>query len=837
MNTQSTIGVRRSHNLQLIEQETIAFPTSIQPYGALLVLQEEGLTIIQVSGNVRSILGYSTEQLLNRPLTHWVKFSIIKSIEQHLRENQLQRINPLQLQINSMAFTGFIHQHQSYLILELEPTPNEKNSAEPNFYHLTKWSALQLHQAENLTELCERAVQDIRKITGYDRVMLYKFHEGDRGSVIAEAKREDLNSYLGLHYPDTDIPKPARDLFLQHSLRFINDVGAKTVSITPKVNPKSGESIDLRHSILRSASPCHLQYLSNMGVRSSMAISLVQNERLWGLIACHNYSQKFIPHQQRAACEFLGHALSIELAHKQYNEDYEYQLYLKDVQSSLLELMSQSEDYAEGLIANPKLLLSLVNARGAAIILGDRYSLIGETPRFSYLEKLLGCLEPYLEESHVFATSCLSEIEPSAEAYKDVASGILAISISGSQPRYLIWFRPEVLHTLNWAGNPEDSFQTGEDDRIILCPRKSFALWKETVNMQCLPWKNCEIEAALSLRQSIVKVVLKNADQLARANAALSKSEAKERERAIQLEQALQELKQAQTQLIQSEKMSGLGQLVAGIAHEINNPVNFIYGNLAHVESYLGDLLSILELYKKYYPEPNEEVQEGCEAVDIDFLLEDFPKVIESMQLGADRIHGIVQSLRNFSRLDESDMKAVNLDEGIESTLLILNNRIKAKSNRPAIALMKQYSELPEIECYPSQLNQVFMNLLTNAIDALEEGNSQRQISYKELEEQPNRIIISTSLCCDRQSKEELACIAIADNGLGIPESIRSKLFEPFFTTKPMGKGTGMGLSISYQIVVEKHRGYFTCDSQVGRGTTFRVEIPVRTSKAMPYDR
>jgi signal transduction histidine kinase len=308
-----------------------------------------------------------------------------------------------------------------------------------------------------------------------------------------------------------------------------------------------------------------------------------------------------------------------------------------------------------------------------------------------------------------------------------------------------------------------------------------------------------------------------------------------------QLAIAFDNLKQTQTQLIQTEKMSSLGQLVAGVAHEINNPVNFIYGNLAYTSQYAQDLLHLLHLYQKHYPTPNPEIAQLAQTIDLDFLDEDLPKILASMKIGTERIRKLVLSLRNFSRLDQSEMKPVDIHEGLDSTLLILQHRLKNKPNYPSIKIVKAYGELPLVECYASQLNQVFMNVLSNAIDALEEYHTIQLLQGTQTEE--SQITIRTSmkpLAGDRENHStplnttqnntslENVVIQISDNGPGISQATKSQIFDPFFTTKPIGKGTGLGLSISYQIVVEKHGGVFQCFSEPGEGTEFWIEIPTR---------
>ncbi len=295
------------------------------------------------------------------------------------------------------------------------------------------------------------------------------------------------------------------------------------------------------------------------------------------------------------------------------------------------------------------------------------------------------------------------------------------------------------------------------------------------------------------------------------------------------LEKTLRELKKTQGQLIQNEKMSSLGQLVAGIAHEINNPVNFIHGNLSHADEYIQDLLGLVEIYQEEYPEPTTKVQEEVESIDLDFLNEDLPKLLTSMKVGSLRIREIIKSLRNFSRLDESEYKQADIHEGIDSTLMILQNRLKVKPEYSGIEIIKEYGELPLVECYPSQLNQVFMNLIGNAIDALDE--------YQQKSKQGKSMGLSTGdvKATKRQIRiytqtldSESVTICIADNGPGIPKEIISRLFDPFFTTKEVGKGTGLGLAISHQIIVEKHNGKLECLSRLGQGTEFIIKIPIK---------
>lgn len=361
----------------------------------------------------------------------------------------------------------------------------------------------------------------------------------------------------------------------------------------------------------------------------------------------------------------------------------------------------------------------------------------------------------------------------------------------------------------------------------------------------------------------------KNAEQ------ALRQSESQLRVKNQELEQTLYKLKQTQSQVIQNEKMVSLGRMVAGIAHEINNPISFVYGNIAYVREYANHLLNLIQLYTKYYPEPVPQIQQEMRAMDLDFLRKDFPKLLNSMEDGANRIREIVLSLRNFSRLDEADKKKVNIHEGINSTLLLLQHRLKKQSSHAEVEVLQEYGQLPSVECYPSQLNQVFMNILSNAIEALESQVGSKKITISTavvtreegervmgdrdnrklsplqfpiqatatavIPQAPPRIKVfpcqeqtDTSLTLGGQdyfSNPQYVTIRIADNGPGIPEDIKKYIFDPFFTTKPVGVGTGLGLSICYSIVVEKHGGKLTCISVPGQGTEFIIELPIQQKK------
>jgi signal transduction histidine kinase len=331
--------------------------------------------------------------------------------------------------------------------------------------------------------------------------------------------------------------------------------------------------------------------------------------------------------------------------------------------------------------------------------------------------------------------------------------------------------------------------------------------------------QNQQLQAEIRVRQQVEEALTKKAQEL---------------------EMALGELKSTQSQLIQAEKMSSLGQLVAGVAHEINNPIGFISGNLFHASEYFQDLMRLLQIYQQTYPEPRPEIRKLASEIDLDFLVEDWQQLLNSMQVGTDRIHQLVRSLQLFSRLNTSDVKPVDIHEGIDNTLQILQHRLKAEGVglagrdrvlRPSIEVIKDYGELPLVTCNASQLNQVFLNLLNNAIDALEPKPFQGVITIGTSVVSSQDSVVNGSeqrTTNNGQLATDWVVIRIADNGPGMSEDVQKKIFDPFFTTKAVGSGTGLGLSISYQIVVEKHQGQISCISAPGQGTQLIVEIPIR---------
>ena len=508
------------------DREPIHIPGLIQTHGMLFVLQEPQLEILQVSNNTFQILGIHPQEILGKKLKKILKSRLIEQIHKKLAE-ELGTINPLKLSIDTpkgkLFFDGILHRSDGLLILELEAVTSKEFSDFLSLYHLVQTPITKIQKTFTLNDLCQVIVEEVRKLTGFDRVMIYQFDPEDAGTIIAEDKLERLVPYRGLHYPASDIPRQARQLYKLNLLRLIPDVNYQPVELIPVNNPVTNQPIDLSFSILRSVSPIHIEYLKtmDMGVGATMTISLIRNQQLWGLIACHHQSPKYIPYQIRTACELLGKVMALEITSKQDNEILDYRIKLNSIQSKFVEVISLEDNFVDGLLKEETNLLDLVGAQGAAIFTDKNLTLIGQTPKLADIQELINWLTTTIKQE-IFYTDSLPKLYPAAEKFKQVGSGLMVLPIDNIQKHYVLWFRPEVIQTVNWAGDPHKPVEVEQNGDRRLTPRKSFDLWQETVRFKSLPWQQCEIEIALELRSAIVGIVLRKAAQISKVNQQLT---------------------------------------------------------------------------------------------------------------------------------------------------------------------------------------------------------------------------------------------------------------------------------------------------------------------------
>ncbi len=673
-----------------------------------------------------------------------------------------------------------------------------------------------IRRSLDLDDLLKATVIEVGEFLSSDRVAVYQFRADHSGQVIAESIRDDrLPSLLGANFPDEEISTEARELMIESQVRSIINVASGQSGQSRLETDEFGfEPIQYR-----PADPDHLHQFSEMGVQSSLVLPILSQDQLWGLWVCHHCDPHHISDSELQTVQSVVDQVAIAIGQSklkhQVRELANREAAIHRI-SSLLHSLSKIELQA----ALEETIATLQGSGGRLWIQAEPVDLqnppvlkssnvpsnyirlytygiqpdFADQPPYHLIEQCSVWRKHFQSgEAQIWAIDDFYQ----ESDFQDVQSAFSSTPVRGIL-MVPLWYRHHLLGYLSIFRN-------------------------QGITQQIHRWLPEDIELAHALGNQFATAIQQHEmhQQLSVLNASL---EAQVIERTLQLQQATAQLSKAfhnlrktQGQLIQTEKMSSLGELVTGVAHEINNPVNFIYGNLNHVSEYARDLLTLVKTYQACYPHPSPEIAEQADAIDIDFLTEDLPKTLASMKVGADRIRQIVLSLRNFSRLDQAEMKPVNLHEGLDSTLLILQHRLKAKSDHYDIKLVKNYGDLPIVECYAGQLNQVFMNVLSNAIDALEE--------HIETQSAP-----TISIQTERLENDHVV-VCISDNGPGIPEDVKDRVFETFFTTKPIGKGTGMGLSISREIIVEKHGGVFKCFSQPGRGTEFWIEIPIHSKQ------
>lgn len=502
-------------DLAACEREPIHIPGSIQPHGLLVRLQEPDLRIVQISENVSTIADLLPERLLDQPLDRLVDAAAAHAVRERARSGGLdgapQYVQTVVLH-NGRAFDALAHRYDDALILELEPADAGSVSF-AGLYPIVRASIDRLGRANNLELLLDEAAHEARRILGFDRVLIYRFDRDWSGRVVAESRNDALPSYLDLRFPASDIPRQARKLYHVSRLRLIADVDYRPARLVPETGPGSAEPVDLSFAALRSVSPVHLEYMRNMGVGASMSISLIVKGALWGLISCHHAGPKNVPFALRAGCDHLGQVLSLQIESRLDAAEADHRLELRGQLVRLLAAMAQSDDFVTGMQRNQHGVLAFADAHGAAVVFQDQCTLFGHTPS----PHQVTALAAWLDVSHspeVFHTDCLSDVYPAALSIKAVASGVLAVSISKLHRSYVMWFRPEVVRTVKWGGDPRRPLHS-EGDSERLHPRKSFDQWKETVQRRSIPWRDSQIDAAAEFRTAIVGIVLRKAEELA----------------------------------------------------------------------------------------------------------------------------------------------------------------------------------------------------------------------------------------------------------------------------------------------------------------------------------
>jgi GAF domain-containing protein len=657
----------------------------------------------------------------------------------------------------------------------------------------------------DLTTIFQTTTQELRHLLKADRAVIYRFLPDWSGEFVAESVATGWMSLMTAQQSYPELTANISDCSLKNLDNLKTDTYLKD---TRGGRFAAGEMFRVCPDIYQAGfSDCYVRSLESYQAKAYAIFAIYNGQKLWGLLAVfQNAAARQWQNDEVDLLSQIGAQLSIAIQQAESVQRVKEQAAQLQVQAAQLEKSAE---------------------------------------RQRALVKTVDKIRQSLDIDIIFQTTTqevrqLLEVERVAiyRFYPDWSGEFVADSIAdGWQPAS----RPAIMFgAIALAAPQSGQYPRHETFVPILQGEKLWGLLMAYQTSQPRFWQEDETNLLAQVGAQL-GVALQQAELWAQTT-----------QQSEELTLALKNLQASQSQLIQGEKMAGLGQLVAGVAHEINNPVNFIHGNLSHVEEYTQDLLAVMQLYKQQNPIAAEE---KLASIDLDFVSEDLPKTIKSMKIGTERICQIVTSLRNFSRHDEADMKPVDIHEGIDSTLLILQHRLKATSDRPPIQAIKEFDSLPLVECYPAQLNQVFMNILSNGIDALEEScdrSNDEQTKAWQLALKINSKLKNHAHSLNQDSEwvnpvgeahpqnslvlristervgTDRVLIRISDNAFGMPEEVRARIFDPFFTTKPIGKGTGLGLSISHQIIVDKHQGEFECVSQPGEGTEFRITVPIR---------
>ncbi len=756
------------------DREPIHQPGAIQPHGALLVCNANDLVITHASENLERLCGIAAEAAIGQPIGNLFPSSQASgremTLRQEVRDGRPVYMFSVRVKGITRPFDGIAHRSGNSIFFELEPGENERGLSAPELYRLVQRAVSRFQQSDSVLDICQTCVRHIRRITGFDRVMAYRFDEEWNGQVIAEEKRDDLEPFLGLHYPASDIPQQARELYSKNWLRFIADRDYVPAKLVPEVHAGSPRPLDMSFSVLRSVSPIHLEYLRNMGVGASMSVSLMRDGKLWGLIACHHYSPRFVPYDVRTACELLGQWLSLTLANAEDREKREFRAASRATLEEMMANVERLDDMAPALIEQSPNLLNCLPADGAAVVIGERVLRIGQTPGESHVRALAEWITTNSSNS-LFCTDHLQRSFGSG-LFGSVASGVLAISLTSSPRQQVFWFRTEQIRTVDWAGDPQKSVSKG-DGEARLSPRGSFALWKQIVRGRSAPWLPEEREAAAQLRDALLAQLLHRTELLATAHSDLRLA-SEEREKALESERLAR---------LESERLNRMkDEFVATLSHELRTPLNAILG--------WAQLL-------KREPELRSHMSEGLDVIERNARAQ--AKIVEDL-LDVSRI---------ISGKVRLDLQETNLPAIVEAAIATVALAAEAKGVR----IEKIIDSLRGVQTTgdPQRLQQIVWNLLSNAVKFTPRGGKVQVV----LERVASHVELT-----------------IADTGQGIDANFLPYVFDRFrqaeAATNRQHGGLGLGLSIVRNLV-ELHGGTVRAQSRgVSQGATFVISLPVR---------
>ena len=780
-----TLRAEAVADLSNCDLEPIHVPGAIQPHGALLALDEATLRVVMASANVSEYLDGEAASAVGSELGRLVDAAGVDVVRAVLAAPDLQEANPLLIASRrGVVFDGILHRADGLVVLELEPAIDPDGVSFSGFYRHVRGAASRLQRASDIRQMCEVAAVEVRRLTGFDRVLVYQFDPDDHGHVIAEARREEIEPFLDLHYPAADIPAQARRLYTLNWLRLIANVDYVPSAVEPVSNPGTGTPLDLSFAVLRSVSPIHLEYLRNIGVRASMSVSLVRDARLWGMLICHHNTPRFVPYQVRTACEFLGQALSWQVAARERGEASEHRAAAQATLTKLVDQLAGTSDVAAALAADSTTLLRLVDARGAAIRLDGRWTAVGKAPEEDALEALASWVAPRLRGTP-FATDGLSRLDPQAPLDDALASGVLAMAIAPERRDLVLWFRPETIRTVRWKGDTQKLASLGGPD-ARLTPAGSFELWKQTVRGQAAPWQPWQLEAALGLQHALVGNVMRRNTELAELIARLESTAAA----LLAARDALEEKVHVRTAALAAANVA-LEDRAQQLARSNLDLERFAYIASHDLQEPLRMVVSYVQLLDRRY----RERLDGDARDFIGFAVD-----------GAKRMEALIKDLLAYSRITrtvEPRFGLVSSGAALEAALKNLEATILETN-----ATVRTGENLPMVNADATQLTQLFQNLVSNAL--------------KFHGAVPPEIDITASRKRDRW------CFSIRDRGIGIAPRYFERIFVVFqrLHTRTDYPGTGIGLAICKRMV-EVHGGSIGVESELGAGSTFWFTLPI----------
>ena len=659
-NETAKVGPASEMDLTWCEQEPIHVPGAIQPHGLLFAFTETDLRAVSVSANLPDFAGLRPEAVIGTPLDRLFDAASRTRLPAALGQAEGTAGTPFSVRFAHLPETrldGLVHRHDGLGILELETAVDEDDDVR-SFFGRTNGAIKRLQAARTLTDACAAAARELRRITGFDRVDVYRFAADFSGEVIAESRTDTMNSFLGLHFPASDIPARARALYRLNPLRIIPDIGYTPVAIVPGLNPRTGHPIDLTYAVLRSVSPVHLEYMRNMGISSTFSVSILRGDRLWGLMACHHRQPRHVGQDARQACEMVGQVLAWHIGVLEEEAVSRVSLRGQAIQRRLMSDIDQFHDHRASLIRHSGALLDLMGASGLCLYGRDTATTIGGTPPHAAITRLVEWIGQ-ADGPEPFQTDRLSALLPEAAGYANIASGVLAVPLSRSpSPRWMLWFRPEESRTVRWAGNPDKPVVPGLNGGRPQ-PRQSFAAWAQQSRGRAVPWQAHEITAAVEIRELIIDVILRKAEALERANSQLSRS---------------------------NEELESFAYVAS---HDLKEP-------LRHIEAFAGLLAEPIRLT-------------GDERLN---------SMIGGIESSSRRLRNLINDLAEFSRLGRPAQPPTleSLQDILQDVIASMRQRIEESSANVACGT------LPVVRCDRIQMHQVLQNLLSNALKYRDPG-------------------------------------------------------------------------------------------------------------------